>query len=172
MTTKKTTPATKEFCVWADCSRRVYQHVEAATPEEAYRIAKANPEDWEFCFEHESNGYRLSNEVQDPESEEFVRIDGNTHCKTCGSEIAETINDTCFRDGECGPCEYQRYRSQPVMLALAQALRQECANQVQHYLDGLKDDFGGPDDLQEKADHWKALRDQCDAAIANYGQAA
>ena len=31
------------------------------------------------------------------------------HCLTCGSEIVETINDSNFRQGECGPCEYQRY---------------------------------------------------------------
>jgi len=37
-------------------------------------------------------------------------------CKTCGSEIVETINDSNFREGECGPCEYQRYKSQPKLL--------------------------------------------------------
>ncbi len=40
----------------------------------------------------------------------------SAYCTTCGSEIVETINDSCFNDGECGPCEYQRYRSQPKLL--------------------------------------------------------
>ena len=30
-------------------------------------------------------------------------------CLTCGSEIVETINDTNFRRGECGPCELACY---------------------------------------------------------------
>ena len=30
-------------------------------------------------------------------------------CLTCGSEIVETINDTHFRRGECGPCEFACY---------------------------------------------------------------
>jgi hypothetical protein len=34
-------------------------------------------------------------------------------CKTCGSEIVETVNDSNFNDGECGPCEYERYKSRP-----------------------------------------------------------
>ncbi len=32
-------------------------------------------------------------------------------CKTCGSEIVETVNGSTFRDGECGMCEYTRYRT-------------------------------------------------------------
>ncbi len=47
------------------------------------------------------------------------------HCKTCGSEIVETINDSCFNDGECGPCEYQRYRSQPDLLEACQIALEE-----------------------------------------------
>jgi len=43
-------------------------------------------------------------------------------CRTCGSEIVETINDSNFHDGECGPCEYQRYTSQSdLLIALAKA---------------------------------------------------
>lgn len=37
-------------------------------------------------------------------------------CRTCGSEIVETVNDSLFRDGECDACEYQRYKSQPAIL--------------------------------------------------------
>lgn len=38
------------------------------------------------------------------------------HCKTCGSEIVETVNDSVFGDGECNACEYLRYKSQPDLL--------------------------------------------------------
>jgi len=31
------------------------------------------------------------------------------HCKTCGSEIVETVNESNFGEGECGACEYHRY---------------------------------------------------------------
>ncbi|HZZ28994.1 MAG TPA: hypothetical protein VFE46_13415 [Pirellulales bacterium] len=34
-------------------------------------------------------------------------------CRTCGSEIVETVNDSVFRDGECDSCERVRYESQP-----------------------------------------------------------
>ncbi len=39
-----------------------------------------------------------------------------TTCETCGSEIVESINDSNFHEGECGPCEYHRYRTQPELL--------------------------------------------------------
>lgn len=45
------------------------------------------------------------------------------HCRTCGSDIVETVNDSVFRGGECDGCEYTRYRSQPALLqALERAL--------------------------------------------------
>lgn len=45
------------------------------------------------------------------------------HCKTCGSEIVETVNDGAFRDGECNGCEYHRYQTQPELVeALAEAV--------------------------------------------------
>jgi hypothetical protein len=109
MATKKKSPAKKEFCIWADHVERVYQHVEAESPTRAYLIAKKRFDWWESCEQHDSNGYRLSNEVQDLATEEFIAIHGTKNCRTCGSEIVETINDSNFRDGECGPCEYQRY---------------------------------------------------------------
>lgn len=119
MKTTRTSPAkpsaNKRFCVWADYIRRVYQHVEASSPQEAYRLAKESG-NWDFCDWHDNNSYRLSNEVQNLETEEFIAIDGNSHCKTCGSEIVETINDSNFHGGECGACEYQRYQSQPDLL--------------------------------------------------------
>lgn len=54
------------------------------------------------------------------------------HCKTCESEIVETVNDSVFGDGECNECEYQRYRSQPDLLEaldylLDQSLDQDLA---------------------------------------------
>lgn len=110
---KETPPAQKDYCVWADCNRRVYQYVSAASPEEAYRIAKESPESWEFCFEHEDNGYRVSDDVQDSETQAFITIGERIHCVTCRSEIVETVNDSNFGDGECGTCEYQRYLMSP-----------------------------------------------------------
>jgi len=108
--------ATKTFCVWADWSRRVYQEIDAATAEEAYRLAKENPGGRLPCIEHDDNGYRLSNDVQDAETEETVTVGPVEHCKTCGSEIVESVNEGTFRDGECGPCEYRRYRSVPILV--------------------------------------------------------
>ncbi len=75
-------------------------------------------------------------------------------CKTCGSEIVETVNDSNFSDGECGPCEYRRYRTQPELLTLVQAFRQECGDQIQRHRDDLKENFGDPDDLQEQVEDW------------------
>jgi hypothetical protein len=43
-------------------------------------------------------------------------------CTTCGCEIVETVNDGAFRDGECGGCEYERYRSHAKVLDVARAL--------------------------------------------------
>lgn len=97
------------------------QHVEAENPKQAYEIAK-EIENWEACDLHENNCYRLSNEVQDLETEEFIAIGGNCHCKKCGSEIVDTINDSNFRAGECGPCEYERYQSQEDLLKACEAM--------------------------------------------------
>jgi hypothetical protein len=107
---KQTAPVKKEYCVWADYVRRMCQHVEADSPGHAHEIAKETGE-WQPCDICDGDdAYRLSNEVQDLETEEFIAVDGNTHCKTCGSEIVETVNDSNFHEGECGPCEYARYR--------------------------------------------------------------
>lgn len=116
MRTKKKSPAKREFYVWADYVRRMYQHVEAKTAKAAYAIAKRRSDRWEPCEWHEHNAYQLSNEVQDLATEEFIAIAGEKNCKTCGSEIVETINESNFRDGECGPCEYKRYASQSDLL--------------------------------------------------------
>lgn len=55
------------------------------------------------------------------------------HCRTCGSEIVETVNDGVFRDGECDACEYQRYRTHPGLLdALDELLRQTVDMDLAH----------------------------------------
>src|SRR6185312_8494803 len=116
MATHETGPAKRTYCVWADFVRRVCQHVEAESPMQAWAIAKEEGA-WDFCHERPApDCYRLSDEVQDLETEAFHRVQGATHCKTCGSELVETINDGQFRDGECGGCEYERYRAQPALL--------------------------------------------------------
>ncbi len=78
MTTNRTSPARRRFCVWADCVRRVYQHVDAENANQAHHIAMQQPERWEPCDPQDSNGYRLSDEVQDLQKEEFVTVNGST----------------------------------------------------------------------------------------------
>ena len=113
MPTPDTPPATKQFCVWADHVRRVYQHVEADSPAEAYRLASDRPESWETCGDESRHDYRLTNEVLDLATEEFIAPEGHRACRTCGIEIVHGVNGSNFGDGECGSCEYARYRSQP-----------------------------------------------------------
>jgi hypothetical protein len=31
-------------------------------------------------------------------------------CKTCGGEIVELVNESLFGEGQCEPCEYDRYK--------------------------------------------------------------
>lgn len=69
-----TSPAPKTFCVWADCNRRVYQEVEARSPEEAHRLARENPEGWLLCAENEADDYALSDDVQNLDTREFTTI--------------------------------------------------------------------------------------------------
>jgi len=159
MAIKKKSPATREFRVYA--TDVLYQDVEATSAEEALRIADEDP-----CFESCGSGLQLDHAVKDLNTDEFIRVgDAASHCKTCGSEIVVTMNDSNFNEGECGSCEYQRYTSQPSLLELAQAFLLECSDQIRLYRDDLKEDFGDPDDLQEMVDCWKQRRDQCNAAI-------
>lgn len=112
MTTSSNTTGKKTYRVWADHVRRMYQEVEAESPKQARKIARDRPECWEDCFECEDrDDYRVSHEVQDVETERSYRVDGATHCKTCGGEITEDVNDSHFHAGECGPCEWERYRA-------------------------------------------------------------
>jgi hypothetical protein len=113
-------PAKKAYYVWADHTDRVYQEVEAESPEQAYQIAEQQPDCWQPCFEQNNNDYRLSNDVADGRTGKMFTVGEVAHCKTCGSEIVKTVNDGVFRDGECNGCEYQRYRSQPDLLRACQ----------------------------------------------------
>jgi hypothetical protein len=80
-------PEAKRFWVWADDVRRVYQEVAALGPKEAHEIAEQQPECWQYCDWHDDNGYRLSDEVEDLETGDFVDIDDAKTCKACGGEI-------------------------------------------------------------------------------------
>src|SRR5260370_535673 len=73
MTTIPNSSGKKPYCVYADSINRVYQDVEADSPQEAYTIAKDSRDGWQNCFEHEdSNNYRVSTEVQDLLTQEFI----------------------------------------------------------------------------------------------------
>ena len=65
MENSETSPETKTYCVWADRIHRVFQEVEADSPEKAHALAWNQPECWQTCEEHEDNGYRLCDDVQD-----------------------------------------------------------------------------------------------------------
>lgn len=123
-TRPSSSPALKHYCVWADYVRRVYQHVDADSPRSAMALAKAAGA-WEPCETDDHNNYRASNEVQDLETDEFIAVDGQGHCKTCRSEIVATVNDSLFREGECNVCECQRYHSQPELLEACQTALEE-----------------------------------------------
>ena len=105
--------------MWADS--RVVQEVHASSPEEAIKLASQYPGDFERCSDGPEN-YRLLQEVMDINSGEYSRVGGTAHCKTCGSEIVETVNGSNFGDGECGPCEYERYQAEPELFSALNAL--------------------------------------------------
>jgi hypothetical protein len=109
MTRQNTTPpATREYCVYA--TQVVCQRVEASSAEEAYRTATERPHDFEPC----GPDLTFDRAVKDVASDEFIRVGrAPSLCTWCGSEIVPSINDSHFAEGECGPCEYRRYHSQP-----------------------------------------------------------
>jgi len=51
------------------------------------------------------------------------------HCKTCGSAIVATINDSVFGDGECNGCEYRRYKLQPEFAEALDRLLEQTVDQ-------------------------------------------
>ena len=79
------------------------------------------------------------------------------HCRTCGSAIVATINDSNFGDGECGACEYRRYRTQPDLIEALDILLDETLDNDVAFDNALSD-------RQEDA-YTKAL-----AALKNAGQ--
>ena len=94
----------------------MFQDVEATTAEEAYQVADDEPifEPCESCF-------TLSPNVKDLDADEITSVDtGRSHCKSCGSEIVETINDSVFLDGEC-PCESRRYQAHDGLVRIARS---------------------------------------------------
>jgi hypothetical protein len=117
MENNPTPPALRTYAVYAD--RRVFQHVDAAGPAEAVRTAREHPWEFEPCS-HGIENFELSPFVTDVDAGEDVRVGSPaTHCRTCGSEVVETVNESHFREGECGPCEYRRYRSAGALAAAA-----------------------------------------------------
>lgn len=121
MTTKQTSPATKTFRVWADNMQRVFQDVEAVSPERAHAHAQDNPDDWEQCDEH-YDGIHMSSDVMELATEKYFTVGEHQQCRSCGDDLVEGINDSKFRDGECGPCEYQTYRSRSDLLQACEAI--------------------------------------------------
>lgn len=69
-----TAPATKTYCVWADSNVLVYQHVQALTPQEAFRLAQDDRDGWDACFDAGDNEYTVSPDVMDVQTEEFTRV--------------------------------------------------------------------------------------------------
>ena len=116
MTTHGTSPAKKTFRVYADELQRVFQDIETATPEEAHAIAEDREDDWELC-DRNFDGLRICPDVKDLETDESHRVGKTSRCRNCNREIVDSINDSHFHHGECGPCEYLRYKSQPKLLA-------------------------------------------------------
>lgn len=114
MTTRNTTPpAPREFCVYAP--QTVHRHVEAASAEEAFRAAQ-DPASFEPC----GPDLTFDRAVQDVPADEYVHVGrAASCCKTCGSEIVPTVNDSHFSEGECGPCEHRRYATQPTLVTRA-----------------------------------------------------
>jgi hypothetical protein len=161
MTEYSPSPAKRTFRVWADDLQRVFQEIEAASPREAYELACDDRDNWR-CDEQDSNDLRVSTEVQDIETDETFAVEGYVRCRACGSEIVESINDSKFREGECGPCEYERYTSQPALVALAQSCRDECTDRIAQL---LREDCCDADDLRDRIAHWKALRKRCDDVL-------
>lgn len=85
---------------------------------------------WEKIVEHfpEARGGDLSPErtirlqlMAEEAVKEWIANNVSIFCTTCHSEIVETVNASNFPDGQCGPCEYRRYQSVPLLLDAANA---------------------------------------------------
>lgn len=73
-------------------------------------------------------------------------------CLNCGEEIVATINDSEFRDGECGECEYGRYRRHAELLQTLITIRDTTES-----LDYEDDDVLG--ELKAKEEALDEIRD-------------
>jgi hypothetical protein len=95
-------------------------------------------------------------------------------CRTCGSEIVETVNDSLFREGECDGCEYQRYCSQPELLRLARSFQCSCEERLSILRDerGIFDEEEAAKDIDDQIGHWTTLLERCDAILADWPRPA
>jgi hypothetical protein len=166
MKTPKTRPARKEYFVFATCNRHVYQRVTAASPGKAYRIASDQDDDWQESDDQDWHAYVLSKQVMEVETGEMITVGDTrpTHCKTCGSEIVETINESNLHDGECGPCECERYRSQPALREHLEAFIEIAAS-----VSGNRENGNAFADALDSLDR---IAQEAKAALAPYGEAA
>jgi hypothetical protein len=89
----------------------------------------------------------------------------NVICKRCHCEIVESINDSLFGEGECGACEYLRYRTQPELLRLTISLRNACEDRISILEEEREEGTGDPDDIQDQIDHWTVLQRRCEQAL-------
>lgn len=79
-------------------------------------------------------------------------------CKTCESEMTATVNDSHFGDGECGGCEYERYRNHADLLATVIIIR--------NWTESLDyDDYDSMTELLEKTDALDDIRDLAYEAV-------
>jgi hypothetical protein len=93
-------------------------------------------------------------------------LEANGLCKRCHCEIVAMINDSLFGEGECGACEYLRYRTQPELLRLTIALRNACDDRISILEEEREKGMGDPDDVQDQIDHWKVLQRRCEEVLA------
>jgi hypothetical protein len=87
-------------------------------------------------------------------------------CRTCGSEVVETVNDSLFREGECDACEYLRYRTQSGLLRLARTFRSVCEGRISILENERAVLDADTEELDDQIAHWSALRERCERALA------
>lgn len=162
MKNTSTSPAKKEFRVYA--TQIMFQDVTAKSAEAAYRIAEE-----ELCFEPCESTLMLDPVVKDLDADEFIRVGGSARCKTCGSDIEATVNDSNFHEGECGPCEYERYKSQSALLKLARAFRLTCEDRIS--LLKTDEEWRPDDEREDMIGHYTALLNDCKKVLNSYGNA-
>lgn len=85
-------------------------------------------------------------------------------CKTCGSEIEDSVNEGVFGNGECEHCERLRYETQPDLLKLAHTFLVTCEDRIS-LLKG-DEDWRPDDEREDMIGHYTVLLDMCKTAIA------